>query len=177
MTILSSILATVPAQQVALVVEQADPIMVRVHSECLTGDIFHSQRCDCGDQLEKAMQMISDEGKGVVLYMRQEGRGIGLENKLHAYKLQQEEGLDTVEANEKLGFQDDLRDYGIGAQILADLGLHKVRLLTNNPKKIVGLESYGLKIVERIPIQIEPSDKNKIYLQTKKDKMGHLLDM
>lgn len=149
------------------------PTLVRVHSECLTGDVFHSQRCDCGDQLTTAMQMIEKEGKGVILYMRQEGRGIGLVNKLLAYSLQ-EQGKDTVEANEILGFKPDLRDYGIGAQILKDLGISKIRLLTNNPKKIVGLKGYQLEIVERVPIEICPNENNERYLRTKRDKMGHL---
>ncbi len=150
------------------------PPLVRVHSECLTGDVFGSQRCDCGRQLHSAMQMVAEEGRGVVLYMRQEGRGIGLTAKLHAYSLQ-EQGLDTVEANEQLGFAADLRDYGVGAQILTDLGLHEIRLLTNNPRKIVGLEGYGLKVVERVPIQFTPGSFNARYLQTKKDKLGHML--
>ena len=152
-----------------------DAVLVRVHSECLTGDVFGSRRCDCGDQLHKAMQMIDSEGKGVILYMRQEGRGIGLANKLRAYELQ-DKGLDTVEANLKLGFKPDLRDYGIGAQILVDLGVRKMRLMTNNPKKIVGLEGYGLKVVERVPIESRPHDRNIIYLRTKKKKLGHMLD-
>ena len=148
--------------------------LVRVHSECLTGDVFGSARCDCGSQLHAAMSMIEDAGSGVVLYMRQEGRGIGLANKLHAYKLQ-EDGLDTVEANIKLGFAADLRDYGVGAQILTDLGLKRIRLMTNNPKKLIGLQGYGLEITERIPISFEPGDFNRRYLETKKQKMGHLL--
>jgi 3,4-dihydroxy 2-butanone 4-phosphate synthase / GTP cyclohydrolase II len=149
-------------------------VMVRVHSQCLTGDIFHSLRCDCGSQLEHAMKIISKKGKGVILYLSQEGRGIGLMNKLKAYELQ-DGGLDTVEANEKLGFKDDLRDYGIGAQILADLGLKKIRLLTNNPRKIVGLKGYGLKIEKRLSLEMEPGERNKKYLKTKKDRMGHKL--
>ena len=150
------------------------PVLVRVHSECLTGDVFASQRCDCGEQLHRAMMMVEAEGAGIVLYMRQEGRGIGLINKLKAYKLQ-DDGHDTVEANEKLGFKADLRDYGIGAQILVDLGVKKMRLMTNNPKKIVGLEGYGLEVVERVPIEIEPNEINHKYLETKRDKLGHLI--
>ncbi len=156
-------------------IKQDDEVLVRVHSECLTGDVFGSKRCDCGEQLHKAMELIKKEGKGVVLYMRQEGRGIGLVNKLKSYELQ-DKGLDTVEANIKLGFKPDLRDYGIGAQILVDLGVRKMRLMTNNPKKIVGLEGYGLKVVERVPIETKPHDKNIIYLKTKKKKLGHMLD-
>ncbi len=148
--------------------------LVRVHSECLTGDVFGSARCDCGNQLHAAMRMVEKEGVGVILYMRQEGRGIGLANKLHAYKLQ-ENGLDTVEANIKLGFPADMRDYGVGAQILADLGLKRIRLMTNNPKKLVGLQGYGLEIVERVPVVFEPGDYNRRYLETKKSKMGHLM--
>lgn len=150
------------------------PTLVRVHSECLTGDVFGSMRCDCGQQLHRAMQMVEKEGSGIVLYMRQEGRGIGLVNKIKAYRLQ-DDGHDTVEANEKLGFKADLRDYGIGAQILVDLGVKKMRLMTNNPKKIVGLEGYGLEVVERVPIEIEPNEVNQRYLETKRDKLGHLI--
>jgi 3,4-dihydroxy 2-butanone 4-phosphate synthase/GTP cyclohydrolase II len=148
--------------------------LVRVHSECLTGDVFGSMRCDCGDQLAKAMDMVAHEKVGVVLYMRQEGRGIGLANKLHAYALQ-EKGLDTVEANEKLGFKADLRDYGVGAQILADLGLSKIRLITNNPRKVIGLEAYGLTIAQRVPLILPSNKHSQRYLATKKKKMGHLL--
>ena len=151
-------------------------MLVRIHSECLTGDIFDSKLCDCGAQLHQAMRQVAEAGKGVVLYMRQEGRGIGLLSKLRAYKLQQEEGLDTVEANQRLGFGPDLRHYGIGAQILLDLGVRQIRLLTNNPKKVVGLDGYGLRIVDRVPIEIAPNQNNKKYLQTKKAKLGHLLD-
>ena len=151
-------------------------VLVRVHSECLTGDVFGSLRCDCGDQLKYALRMIEKEGIGVVLYMRQEGRGIGLRDKIKAYKLQ-DKGHDTVEANLMLGFPPDLRDYGIGAQILADLGIKKIRLMTNNPKKIVGLEGYDLEIVERIPIEVPVTRENAFYMQTKRDKMGHILSM
>ncbi len=152
------------------------PVLVRVHSECLTGDIFGSMRCDCGGQLHAAMEMMNEEGAGVLLYIRQEGRGIGLVNKLKAYALQ-DEGYDTVEANEKLGFKPDLRNYGIGAQILVDLGVRNMRLLTNNPKKVVGLEGYGLNVVEQVPIEIEANSHNKGYLECKKIKMGHLLNV
>jgi 3,4-dihydroxy 2-butanone 4-phosphate synthase/GTP cyclohydrolase II len=155
---------------------QAEPVLVRIHSECLTGDVLGSLLCDCGPQLNQAMAQVAAAGKGVVLYMRQEGRGIGLLSKLRAYKLQKEEGLDTVEANQRLGFGPDLRHYGIGAQILLDLGIRQMRLLTNNPKKVVGVDGYGLRIVERVPIQIPPNSANQRYLQTKKEKLGHLLD-
>lgn len=152
-------------------------VLVRVHSSCTTGDIFHSSRCDCGEQLEQSLTMIEKTGLGVVLYMHQEGRGIGLANKLHAYRLQEKGGLDTVEANLALGFPADLRDYGIGAQILNDLGLTTIRLLTNNPRKIIGIEGHGLKVVERIPIEIKPTSKSRKYLATKKRKLGHILNL
>ncbi|MEA3356309.1 MAG: bifunctional 3,4-dihydroxy-2-butanone-4-phosphate synthase/GTP cyclohydrolase II [Candidatus Bipolaricaulota bacterium] len=164
-------------EHVALVkgkVDREKDVLVRVHSECLTGDVFASLRCDCGDQLHQAMEMVEREGQGVILYMRQEGRGIGLKNKVCAYHLQ-DNGLDTVEANEWLGFPADLRDYGIGAQILCDLGLSTIRLLTNNPKKVVGLSGYGLEITEQIPIQVPPNKYNRHYLRTKKEKLGHNL--
>lgn len=155
-------------------VKQGEPILVRVHSQCLTGDVFGSLRCDCGGQLHKALEIIAQEGKGIILYMSQEGRGIGLVNKIKAYNLQ-DKGMDTVEANEALGFAADLRDYGIGAQILVDLGVKKIRLLTNNPRKIVGLEGYGLEIVERLALKTELTSLNKEYLKTKKEKLGHIL--
>lgn len=155
-------------------ITDGEPVLVRVHSECLTGDTFGSLRCDCKDQLNAAMMMVEREGRGILLYMRQEGRGIGLSNKLRAYNLQ-DAGFDTVQANIELGFRDDLRDYGIGAQILADLGVRQMRLITNNPKKIVGLKSYGLEIVERVPIEAIPNEVNELYLRTKRDKMGHLI--
>lgn len=164
-------------EHIALVkgeISAESPTLVRVHSECLTGDVFGSMRCDCNDQLIAAMQLVEKEGRGVVLYMRQEGRGIGLLNKLKAYKLQ-DEGMDTVEANEKLGFRPDLRDYGIGAQILRDLGVGKMRLMTNNPKKVVGLHGYGLEIVERVPLEVDPNFHNERYLRAKRDKLGHLI--
>jgi 3,4-dihydroxy 2-butanone 4-phosphate synthase/GTP cyclohydrolase II len=149
-------------------------VMVRVHSRCLTGDVFHSARCDCGQQLHTAMQRIAEERRGVLLYLNQEGRGIGLANKIRAYELQ-DQGLDTVEANERLGFKADQRDYGIGAQILTDLGVHTMRLLTNNPRKFVGLEGYGLSVVEQLPLEVPVSDFSRRYLKTKKDKLGHKL--
>ena len=151
-----------------------EPVLVRVHSECLTGDVFSSLRCDCGSQLKKSLRIIAQEKKGVFLYMRQEGRGIGLDNKIKAYALQ-DKGLDTVEANQALGFKPDLRDYGIGAQILVDLGVSKIRLLTNNPRKIVGIQGYDIEVVERVPIRIKENTENKRYLQTKKNKLGHII--
>jgi 3,4-dihydroxy 2-butanone 4-phosphate synthase/GTP cyclohydrolase II len=164
-------------QHMALVkgeIDPAEPVLVRVHSECVTGDVFHSLRCDCGDQLEAAMQLVECEGKGIILYMHQEGRGIGLVNKLRAYELQ-DQGKDTVEANHALGFRADLRHYGIGAQILSDLGVKNLRILTNNPKKIVGIEGYGLHVVERVALEVPATDANRRYLATKRDKLGHLL--
>ncbi|MBI4188407.1 MAG: bifunctional 3,4-dihydroxy-2-butanone-4-phosphate synthase/GTP cyclohydrolase II [Chloroflexi bacterium] len=168
-----------PHEHIALVmgdISTEEPVLVRVHSECLTGDVFGSLRCDCGEQVELAMRDIAKEGRGVFLYMRQEGRGIGFHNKIRAYALQ-DKGLDTVEANLSLGFEADLRDYGIGAQILADLGLHKIRMLTNNPKKVIGLEGYGLQVVEIVPIVVVPNPHNIRYLETKRKKLGHLLEI
>jgi 3,4-dihydroxy 2-butanone 4-phosphate synthase/GTP cyclohydrolase II len=168
-----------PYHHIALVKGEIGPddeVLVRVHSQCLTGDVFGSRRCDCEEQLHTAMAMVEREGKGVIVYMRQEGRGIGLVNKLRAYALQ-DKGMDTVEANEKLGFRADMRDYGIGAQILVDLGLHKIRLMTNNPRKIVGLEGYGIVVVERVPIETKPLKENINYLRVKAKKMGHLLNV
>jgi 3,4-dihydroxy 2-butanone 4-phosphate synthase/GTP cyclohydrolase II len=167
------------SQHIAFVkgqIHKDEPTLVRVHSECLTGDVFGSKRCDCGEQLEAALAQIDRHGSGVLVYMRQEGRGIGLLNKIKAYELQ-DQGLDTVEANHKLGFKMDLRDYGIGAQILRALGVKKMKLLTNNPKKIVGLDGYGLEVVERMPIEISSNEDNRKYLQTKREKMGHLLSL
>ena len=168
-----------PDEHLALVlgdISKEEPVLVRVHSECLTGDVFGSLRCDCGEQVALAMQNIAQEGRGVLLYMRQEGRGIGFHNKIRAYALQ-DQGMDTVEANIHLGLAPDLRDYGVGAQILADLGLHQIRLLTNNPKKVIGLEGYGLKVVETVPIIITPNPYNRSYLETKRKKLGHLLEV
>ncbi len=166
-----------PGEHLALVMgewEPDEPILVRVHSECLTGDVFGSLRCDCGEQIKRALDIIADEGKGVFLYMQQEGRGIGLHNKIRAYSLQ-DSGMDTIEANEKLGFESDLRDYGIGAQVLVELGVKKMRLLTNNPRKLVGLAGYDLEIVDRVPIEVEANDENRAYMHTKRAKMGHIL--
>jgi 3,4-dihydroxy 2-butanone 4-phosphate synthase / GTP cyclohydrolase II len=154
-----------------------DDVLVRVHSECLTGDSFGSLRCDCGEQLAAALKLIEEEGRGVLLYMRQEGRGIGLKNKIKAYALQDQEGLDTVQANERLGFPADMRDYGVGSQILVDLGVRRMRLITNNPGKRAGIEGYGLQIVERVPLEIQPNEKNFEYLRTKKEKLGHVLHL
>ncbi len=156
-------------------ITEASPLLVRVHSQCLTGDVFGSLRCDCGEQLEIALQNIEKEGRGVLLYMRQEGRGMGLKGKLRAYQVQDSDGLDTVEANEHLGYPADLRDYGIGAQILADLGVRQMRLMTNNPQKVRGLDGYGLEIVERVPLETKPNPFNRSYLETKRSKLGHLL--
>ena len=158
-------------------IDPSKPILVRVHSECLTGDSFGSTRCDCGEQLDKALHMIAEEGNGILLYMRQEGRGIGLKNKIKAYALQDTEGLDTVEANHRLGFAADLRDYGVGTQILVDLGVQEMRMITNNPGKRAGIEGYGLSIVERVPLEIEPNANNLDYLRTKKEKLGHVLHL
>jgi 3,4-dihydroxy 2-butanone 4-phosphate synthase/GTP cyclohydrolase II len=166
-----------PSHHIALIkgdIGPGDEVLVRVHSQCLTGDVFGSKRCDCEEQLHTAMAMVEEEGKGVIVYMRQEGRGIGLVNKLKAYHLQ-ENGKDTVEANEALGFKADMREYGIGAQILADLGLHRIRLMTNNPRKIIGLQGYGIEVVERVPIETKPQKENLEYLKTKAQKLGHLL--
>jgi 3,4-dihydroxy 2-butanone 4-phosphate synthase/GTP cyclohydrolase II len=165
---------------VALVRGEVDPdtpTLVRVHSECLTGDAFGALRCDCGEQLQTAMKMIQEEGTGVILYMRQEGRGIGLKNKIRAYALQDTEGLDTVEANHRLGFAADQRDYGVGTQILVDLGVQRMRMITNNPGKRAGIEGYGLRIVERVPLEIKPNENNLEYLRTKKEKLGHVLHL
>jgi 3,4-dihydroxy 2-butanone 4-phosphate synthase/GTP cyclohydrolase II len=169
-----------PDEHAALVfgdVSTPEPVLVRVHSQCVTGDVFHSLRCDCGDQIELALGRIAEEGRGALIYMRQEGRGIGLCNKIRAYELQETKGYDTVEANEALGFPADRRDYGIGMQILLDLGLRRIRLLTNNPEKRAGLEGYGLQVVERVPLMAVPNVHNRRYLQTKRDKMGHIIDM
>lgn len=154
--------------------DKDEPVLLRVHSECITGDVFHSARCDCGAQKDAALKKIAEEGKGALIYLRQEGRGIGLKHKLMAYELQ-DKGFDTVEANVQLGFKPDLRDYGVGAQIIKDLGIRKIRLMTNNPKKIIGLSGYDLEIVERVPVEIEPNEENKFYLETKRDKMEHMI--
>jgi 3,4-dihydroxy 2-butanone 4-phosphate synthase/GTP cyclohydrolase II len=158
-------------------IDADSPVLVRVHSECLTGDALGSMRCDCGEQLDASLRMIDAEGQGILLYMRQEGRGIGLKNKILAYGLQDSEGLDTVEANERLGFPADLRDYGVGAQILVDLGVRKMRIITNNPGKRAGIDGYGLTIVDRVPLEIQPNEKNLEYLRTKKEKLGHVLHL
>jgi 3,4-dihydroxy 2-butanone 4-phosphate synthase / GTP cyclohydrolase II len=166
-------------EHVALVkgeIHEGDEVLVRVHSSCLTGDVFHSSRCDCGDQLNRAFELIAHEGKGVILYLLQEGRGIGLINKLRAYELQ-DQGDDTIEANAKLGFAPDIRDYGTGSQILRDLGVRKIRLMTNNPAKFVAIEGFGLEIVERVPLEIAPSTTTQKYLETKKQKLGHILEL
>jgi 3,4-dihydroxy 2-butanone 4-phosphate synthase/GTP cyclohydrolase II len=169
-----------PDEHAALVmgdITTSEPVLVRVHSQCVTGDVFGSMRCDCGEQVDLALSQIAQEGRGVLLYMRQEGRGIGFHNKIRAYSLQETQGLDTVQANEALGFAADRRDYGIGMQILLDLGLTKVRLLTNNPQKRAGIEGFGLEVVERVPIQAVPNPHNWKYLETKRDKLGHFIDM
>ncbi|MBW2665056.1 MAG: GTP cyclohydrolase II, partial [Deltaproteobacteria bacterium] len=158
-------------------IDSNEPVLARVHSECLTGDAFGSLRCDCGEQLQSALKMIDEAGVGILLYMRQEGRGIGLKNKIKAYGLQDEEGLDTVQANERLGFPADLRDYGVGAQILHDLGVREMRMITNNPGKRAGIEGYGLTIIERVPLEITPNARNLEYLRTKKEKLGHVLHL